>query len=63
MNVASKPSGDDNVDCSTTTHSLEALPRVSFESLAQGRSEVLIEFRGQLYRLRATRNGKLILNK
>jgi hemin uptake protein HemP len=38
-------------------------PRVAFESMAGDRSEVFIEYRGQLYRLRATRNGKLILNK
>jgi hemin uptake protein HemP len=61
MNVEPKP-GDDAVP-TPETHSPQALPRVSFESLARGKSEVLIEFRGQLYRLRATRNGKLILNK
>lgn len=36
---------------------------LSFELLGQGQNEVLIAYRGQLYRLRATRNGKLILNK
>ncbi len=34
-----------------------------FEQLAQGKQEILIEFKGQIYRLRATKNGKLILNK
>jgi hemin uptake protein HemP len=34
-----------------------------FDELAQGQSEVQIEYQGQVYRLRATRNGKLILNK
>ena len=38
-------------------------PRVAFESMAGGRNEVMIEYQGQVYRLRATRNGKLILNK
>jgi hemin uptake protein HemP len=39
------------------------LPIVAFESIASGQREVVIEYRGQQYRLRATRNGKLILNK
>lgn len=34
-----------------------------FEQLAAGAQEVLIEHRGQQYRLRVTRNGGLILNK
>ncbi|MCO6455341.1 MAG: hemin uptake protein HemP [Pirellulaceae bacterium] len=41
----------------------EAGQAVSFELLGKGQNEVLIAYRGQLYRLRATRNGKLILNK
>jgi len=41
----------------------QRMPHVAFESIAQGSREVLIEYRGQLYRLRVTRNGKLILNK
>jgi len=39
------------------------LPVVPFESIASGHREIVIEYRGQQYRLRATRNGKLILNK
>ena len=38
-------------------------PLVVFENLAQGSQEILIDFRSQIYRLRVTRNGKLILNK
>lgn len=38
-------------------------PSVAFDQLAQGQSEVLIEYQGQFYRLRSTRNGKLVLNK
>lgn len=34
-----------------------------FEQLSAGAQEVLIEHRGQQYRLRVTRNGGLILNK
>lgn len=37
--------------------------RVAFTDIAQGHNEVLIEYEGQVYRLRCTRNGKLILNK
>jgi len=37
--------------------------KVTFQQLAQGAAEVLVEHDGQLYRLRLTRNGKLILNK
>lgn len=36
---------------------------IAFDELAKGRKEVQIEFGGQTYRLRVTRNGKLILNK
>jgi hemin uptake protein HemP len=36
---------------------------ISFETLAQGAKEVLIRHAGQTYRLRLTKNGKLILNK
>ncbi len=36
---------------------------LDFESLAQGGTEIFIRFKDQEYRLRATRNGKLILNK
>ena len=39
------------------------LPTITFDSIAAGQKEVVIEYRGQQYRLRATRNGKLILNK
>ena len=39
------------------------LPRLSFDQLCDGRSEIIIEHQGQQYRLRTTRNGGLILNK
>jgi hemin uptake protein HemP len=39
------------------------LPVIPFEQIAQGHREIVVEYRGQQYRLRATRNGKLILNK
>ncbi len=40
-----------------------AQQKVSFQQLAKGAAEVLVEHDGQVYRLRLTRNGKLILNK
>lgn len=43
-----------------------AAPRprvVAFEDLADQNREVVIEYRGQQYRLRTTRHGGLILNK
>lgn len=39
---------------------MQALPA---ESLFQGRSVVVIEFKGERYQLRKTRNDKLILTK
>lgn len=42
---------------------ISGTPQVDFQQLAGNNPEILILFRGQTYRLRATRNGKLILNK
>lgn len=39
------------------------LPTIPFEDIAQGSNEVLIIFEGQVYRLRRTRNDRLILTK
>ncbi|MCA9058709.1 MAG: hemin uptake protein HemP [Planctomycetaceae bacterium] len=36
---------------------------VAFEQIARGATEVVIEYAGHNYRLRATRNGRLVLNK
>ena len=36
---------------------------VLFNDIAGGTPEVIIEHEGQRYRLRATRNGRLLLNK
>jgi hemin uptake protein HemP len=54
---AERPTGNHTEPTSGET------PVVAFESMASGQREVVIEYRGQQYRLRATRNGKLILNK
>jgi len=40
------------------------IPRaIRFDELKQDSHEVLIEYRGQVYRLIATKNGRLVLNK
>ena len=36
---------------------------IVFNDIASGTAEVIIEHEGQRYRLRATRNGRLLLNK
>lgn len=36
---------------------------VLFSEIAGGATEVIVEHEGQRYRLRATRNGRLLLNK
>lgn len=48
---------------SNTSPKVQLDIRIQFTELAAGRNEVQIEHRGQVYRLRVTRNGKLILNK
>ncbi|TWU16283.1 hemin uptake protein HemP [Allorhodopirellula heiligendammensis] len=53
--------GDNPVDCGCGAgHTLKV---VRFESLARCGEEIWIENDGQLYRLRKTRQGKLILTK
>jgi hemin uptake protein HemP len=39
------------------------IPLVAWESLDQGKGHLQIAFHGQIYHLRVTRNGKLILTK
>lgn len=41
----------------------EPVTVLDFDSLARGAKVVCVTYRGQCYQLRATRNGKLILNK
>ena len=56
---------DDNRDTETTSRreSERAVSVISSEDLLAGRLEVMIEHNGDLYRLRHTRQGKLILTK
>ena len=55
---------DDSGNDVESEHSCSVPPLV-FDSacLFQGRNEVMIRHHGDIYRLRITRNGKLILNK
>jgi len=39
------------------------VPVISSQALFKGAQEIAIEHQGSLYRLRITRQGKLILNK
>lgn len=56
----SKPEDRDNDEVSLEPK----LPKIiSFESLARCGDEIWIENEGQIYRLRKTRQGKLILTK
>ncbi len=56
-------SNDKEITPETLINSAGDKDFVSFSQLAKGKREVLLEHEGQLYRLRLTRNGKLILNK
>jgi hemin uptake protein HemP len=56
--------GENAVPQSPTVPSMAALPKiVKFEALARCGDEIWIENEGQIYRLRKTRQGKLILTK
>lgn len=51
-------------DSAITKASLTNMPKIiRFESLARCGDEIWIENEGQIYRLRKTRQGKLILTK
>ena len=53
--------GSDCADNANSSPDGERL--VVFNDIAGGTAEVIIEHEGQRYRLRATRNGRLLLNK
>lgn len=48
---------------SATPNRAASLPRLRSEDLFRSSHELIIEHQGQEYRLRLTRNDKLILNK
>ena len=45
------------------SHPVDSPDEISSEQLLRGRQEILIRHGEELYRLRLTRNGKLILQK
>ncbi|MEZ6032383.1 MAG: hemin uptake protein HemP [Planctomycetaceae bacterium] len=58
--------GADSAENTTSSHEVERPEGercVVFNDIAGGTAEVIIEHEGQRYRLRATRNGRLLLNK
>lgn len=55
--------GEGNDGVADPAASPTPLPCVEFEQLARGQRAVLVIYRGQQYRLTATRTGKLLLNK
>jgi len=54
---------DGRVEAGSRKKSAKSVTVLSSEELLDGRLEVLIEHNGDLYRLRHTRQGKLILTK
>ncbi len=63
MNQPNQPNPE-NFDPEAHKALVPQLPKViSFESLARCGDEVWIENNGQIYRLRRTKQGKLILTK
>ena len=50
-------------DAAMTPPTGRVTPKYRYADLSRAGTEVLIEHEGQTYRLRTTRNGKLILNK
>lgn len=58
--MGSHPAGTSLASDCDSAHTLKV---VRFESLARCGDEIWIENEGQLYRLRKTRQGKLILTK
>lgn len=62
--TADKPAETRVVEPAGESASLRNIPKIiRFESLARCGDEIWIENEGQIYRLRKTRQGKLILTK
>ncbi|HEV8695100.1 MAG TPA: hemin uptake protein HemP [Lysobacter sp.] len=59
LHVASRPSRSEQVPLSTVAPH----PSIESNALLRGTREVLIRHGGEVYRLRHTRNDKLILTK
>jgi|SaaInlStandDraft_1057018.scaffolds.fasta_scaffold524628_2 hemin uptake protein HemP len=63
MNDGKKDINQENKTGYGETHPPDPLRVVRFEDLSHGDKEVMVEYENQHYRLRVTKNGKLILNK
>jgi hemin uptake protein HemP len=64
MNTAPRPDPDRKPFPAEETESKEGTsPSVSSDSLLRGQKAVTISHNGSIYRLQATRQGKLILTK
>jgi hemin uptake protein HemP len=63
--MSANPEVESQEQCGEKNEPIQAgdSPIVHFSLLAGGRKEVLICHNEQVYRLRVTKNGKLILNK
>ncbi len=64
-NPESSPQGDlEDTSAEIQPADVSSMPKIiSFDSLARCGDEIWIENNGQIYRLRRTRQGKLILTK
>lgn len=58
-----RPASSEKDSLDTPVGGAESLPVFSTRTLFAGATEILIQHNGDTYRLRITRNGKLILNK
>jgi hemin uptake protein HemP len=47
----------------TTEQPASGIREVRFEQISGGQTELIVEHAGQKYRLIATKNGRLVLNK
>lgn len=63
MNLRDNEDGTSAAPTSLAATSIQHPKIISFESLARCGEEIWIENKGQIYRLRRTRQGKLILTK
>lgn len=57
------PRFQDSLSDSESPEASDVPEVISFEELAGDRNEITIEYEGQHYRLRVTKNGRLSLNK
>ena len=61
--AASAPESTQRCNVGDSARTSDVQQVVSFNAISGGTNEVVIEHEGHKYRLRATRNGRLLLNK